>query len=59
MDYIDVKKAAELWGYTERRVTALCRYNRIPGAKKSGKLWLIPDDAENRSMQGPANTLTG
>jgi len=44
MEYIDVRKAAELWDTTERRVTALCRDGRIVGAKKDGKLWLIPDD---------------
>ena len=45
MEYIDVRKAAELWGTTERRVTSLCRDGRIVGAKKDGKLWMIPDDA--------------
>lgn len=45
MEYIDVRRAAEKWGMTERRVTALCRDGRIVGAKKSGKLWLIPDHA--------------
>lgn len=44
MEYIDVKKAALLWGVPERRVTALCRSGRIPGAKKNGKLWLLPSD---------------
>ena len=46
MEYIDVRRAAEKWGMTERRVTALCRDGRIVGAKKVGKLWLIPDDAD-------------
>lgn len=46
MEYIDVRRAAENWGMTERRVTALCRDGRIIGAKKVGKLWLIPDDAD-------------
>ena len=46
MEYIDVRRAAETWGMTERRVTALCRDGRIVGAKKVGKLWLIPDDAD-------------
>lgn len=46
MEYIDVKIAAALWDVPERRVTALCRDGRIPGAKKSGKLWLLPSDTE-------------
>lgn len=46
MQYIDVRQAAEKWGFTERRITSLCRSGRIAGAKKSGKLWIIPSDAE-------------
>ncbi|MBP9988910.1 MAG: GHMP kinase [Ruminococcus sp.] len=46
MNYSDVKQISEKWGVPERRVTALCRNNRIIGAKKEGKSWLIPDDAE-------------
>ena len=45
MEYSDVRKTAERWGVAERRVTALCRGGRIIGAKKDGKVWLIPDDA--------------
>lgn len=29
----------------ERKLTALCRDKRIPGARKDGKLWYIPSDA--------------
>lgn len=46
MTYLDVRQTAARWGIPERRVTALCRNNRIIGAKKEGKTWLIPDDAE-------------
>ena len=45
MDYLNVRQIAEKWRVPERRVTALCRNNRIIGAKKEGKNWLIPDDA--------------
>ena len=45
MDYIEVREAAKKWGILERRVTSLCRLGRIEGAKKVGKLWLIPSDA--------------
>ena len=45
MEYIEVREAAEKWGILERRVTSLCRLGRIEGAKKVGKLWLIPSDA--------------
>lgn len=46
MEYLNVTKVAERWGITERRVTLLCRDGRIIGAKKVGKGWLIPDNAE-------------
>ena len=29
MEYIDVRRAAELWQMSERRITALCRGGRI------------------------------
>ena len=46
MNYTDVKQTAKRWGVPERRVTTLCRNKRIIGAKKDGKEWLIPDDAQ-------------
>lgn len=46
MQYIDVRSAAQKWNLPERRVTALCRDGRIDGAKKVGKSWVIPNDAE-------------
>ncbi len=45
MEYIDVHKASEIWQLSERRITALCRGGRITGARKVGKLWLIPDNS--------------
>lgn len=46
MEYMDVRKASEIWDLSERRITALCRNGRIPQAKKSGNQWLIPDNAK-------------
>ena len=45
-DMMLVKEAAEGWGVTERRVTGLCKEGKIEGAKKEGRSWLIPVDAE-------------
>lgn len=63
MEYIDVRRAAELWGTTERRVTSLCRDGRIVGAKKDGKLWMIPDDApkplDGRTRESAAASVFG
>lgn len=44
MRYYDVKTAATHWNLSERRITALCRSGRIPGAKKENGIWLIPTD---------------
>jgi len=41
-----IKKAAEIWSISERRLTKLCNENRIPGAQKFGWSWAIPEDAE-------------
>lgn len=46
MSYMTIKKAAELWAISERRLTKLCNENRIPGAQKFGWSWAIPENAE-------------
>ena len=48
-DYMTAKEAAERWGLSERRVTALCREERIYGSKKHGRSWVIPEDSEKPS----------
>ena len=39
------KEMAFIWNVTERTVTTFCKTGKIPGAKKVGKSWQIPDDA--------------
>ncbi len=39
------KVMAEKWGISDRRVRMLCEEGRIPGAKKKGNRYLIPDGA--------------
>lgn len=46
MNYITVKEVAEKWGISERRVRALCSNDQIEGAKKQGKIYLIPKEAK-------------
>lgn len=41
MRYLKAAVVAEKWGMTERRVTMLCREEKIGGAKKEGKYWLF------------------
>lgn len=46
MEYISVMEASEKWDVSLRQVQRLLANNRIPRAKKYGRLWMIPDDAE-------------
>ena len=46
MDYITAAEAAEKWGVTPRQVQRLLAAGRIPGAKKYGRAFMIPDGAE-------------
>lgn len=46
MDFYTTKELSEKWGISARRVAALCEENRIEGATKKGKTWLIPIDVE-------------
>ena len=46
MSYMDVHEASVKWNLTERRITALLRDGRIPGAIKEGRAWLIPEDTQ-------------
>lgn len=44
--YITVQEAAEKWGVTPRQVQILCKGNRIAGASRLSRIWIIPEDAE-------------
>lgn len=46
MNYITVAEAAEKWGISERRIQKLCEENRIDGAMKFSRIWVIPKDAK-------------
>lgn len=46
MEYASCAEAAEKWGISQRRVQKLCEENRIPGAVKFSRIWLIPKDTE-------------
>ena len=43
--YITVKEAAEKWGVSARRVQILCSQDRVKGAYRFGKSWMIPSGA--------------
>lgn len=46
MEYITVREAAEKWGITERWVQKLCEENRIEGAVRFSRIWMIPKNAK-------------
>lgn len=46
MDCISVREAARKWNISERRIQKLCEENRIVGAIRFSRVWMIPKDAE-------------
>jgi excisionase family DNA binding protein len=52
--YETVNETAERWNVTRQMVWALIKANRIPGAVKKGRDWLIPEGTEK-----PANNKPG
>lgn len=46
MDLATTNEMAIKWGISARRIALLCEKNRIDGAEKKGKTWLIPITAE-------------
>lgn len=40
------KEMAQKWNISERTVSTFCKSGKIPGAKKQGRIWQIPDDAK-------------
>ena len=44
--YITVQEAADKWGITPRQVQILCKTNRVVGAARMSRIWIIPEDAE-------------
>ena len=58
MTYISVAEASEKWGVSLRQVQRLLALGRIPYAKKYGRSWMIPEDADKpivpRLKSGPS-----
>lgn len=44
--YMTVQEIAEKWGVTVRQVQILCKENRIAGATRMSRIWIIPECAE-------------
>ncbi len=56
MGYMTVRQAAEKWSITERWVQKLCEGNRVKGAVRFSRVWMIPKDAtkpiDGRTKEG-------
>jgi hypothetical protein len=46
MEYISVQQAAEKWGVTQRCVQRYLKNERIDGAIRFSRVWMIPKDAQ-------------
>lgn len=46
MDLMTTSEMAMVWGISSRRVALLCSQDRVEGALKKGKTWLIPSSAK-------------
>ena len=46
MNYVTTIEMSEIWGISARRIALLCEQGCIAGVVKKGKMWLIPEDAE-------------
>ena len=44
--YTTAQEAAEKWGVTPRQVQILCKENRITGAMRISRIWIIPENAK-------------
>ena len=44
--YITVEEAAEKWGVSPRQVQILCKENRVDGALRMSRIWIIPENAK-------------
>lgn len=46
MEFLTTTELSHIWGISSRRISLLCSQNRIQGAIKKGKTWLIPSEAK-------------
>jgi hypothetical protein len=57
-EYISVPEAALKWNLSVRQVQIICKSGKIPGVKRFGGSWAIPEDAvkptrTNATKPGP------
>lgn len=57
--YMTVQDAAEKWGITPRQVQVLCKEQRIVGATRLSRIWIIPEKAEKPTADRKVRSMTG
>lgn len=46
MEFYTTSEMSRIWGISSRRISLLCSQDRVDGAVKKGKTWLIPTEAK-------------
>lgn len=46
MEFLTTSELSKKWEISARRIAVLCEQDRIEGAIKKGKTWLIPSEAK-------------
>lgn len=49
MDFIPIEKAAARWNVSSRVAQRYCAEGKVPGARKYGRAWMVPEDAAKPS----------
>lgn len=57
--YITVQEAAKKWSVTPRQVQILCKENKVVGAMRMSRIWIIPEDAQKPTNSKRTSNRTG
>lgn len=55
--YMTTQAVAEKWGITNRQVQILCKENRVVGATRMSRIWVIPEKAEKPTCDKRRNSV--
>ena len=56
--YITVEEAARKWGVSSRQVQILCKENRVEGAMRMSRIWIIPENAPKPTVSRTQNVIS-
>lgn len=52
-DYISLSEAAKLFGHHKNFWARLCQQGKLPGARKMGRMWVVPRESVQNYTPGP------